>query len=87
MNEYEYDYLYARVEYPMEHGYRMEPVKLPPWIKIIIIEDKTENTKYVDVHSRIHVNKSVRLPTSYSGDFSNKKILIDVSGEISHRFL
>jgi hypothetical protein len=85
MTESKYDYLFARVEYPLERGYRMEPVKLPPWIHVVITEDA--GTKYVDVHSRIHVNKIVRLPTSYSGDFSDKKILIDVSWKITSMFL
>jgi len=87
MTESKYDYLFKRVEYPSEGGYRMEPVKLPPWIHVVITEDADTDAKYVDVHSRIHVNKSVRLPTSYGRGFSNKKILIDVSGEITHRFL
>ena len=80
-----YDYLFLRREYPLEGGYRMEPKPLPPWIYITITENK--GTKYVDVHSRLHVNTCVRLATSFSMDFSDRKILIDISGEVTRRFL
>ena len=83
--ERKYDYLYSRVEYPMEHGYRMEPTKLPPWIFVTILED--HDTKQLFVHSRIHVNKVVHMDMSYSSKFSDKQIIIDLSSKISKRFL
>jgi len=85
MQERRYDYLYSRVEYPSEGGYRMEPSALPPWIFVTILEE--QGTKWLFVHSRIHVNRVVRMDTSYSREFSDKKILIDLSGEIARRFL
>ena len=81
-----YDYLYNRAEYPMERGYKVEPVKLPSWIHITVTEDDAD-TKWVDVHSRIHLNKVVRLPTAYSSQFSDKQILKDISEEVARRFL
>ena len=80
-----YEYLYNRVEYPVERGYREEPVKLPPWIHVTIAEEC--DTKWADVHSRIHKNKVVRLHTAYSSQFSDKQILKDISDEVALRFL
>jgi hypothetical protein len=80
-----YDYLLVRVEYPRERGYRMEPRHLPDWLHLTIT--KQGNNKFVTVYSRIHVTKELRMPTSYSDEFSDYAILKDISGEISHRFL
>ncbi len=80
-----YDYLLCRVEYPAERGYRMEPSKLPPWIHVVITEDG--DSKWLTVHSRIHVNKEVRMSPSFSAQFSDWEILKDLSGKISKSFL
>lgn len=80
-----YDYLLCRVEYPAERGYRMEPSKLPPWIHVVITEDG--DSKWLTVHSRIHVNKEVRMEPSFSRQFSDRDILKDLSGKISQAFL
>jgi hypothetical protein len=80
-----YNYLLSRVDYPRERGYRMEPTPLPDWIYVVIT--KQGDDKYLTVHSRIHVNKEVRVGSTYSVDFSDWDILEEVSGEISKRFL
>ena len=75
----------SRVEYPMEHGYRMEVSPLPDWIYITITEK--DNSKYLTVYSRIHVNKEVKINPSYSIDFRDMDIIKDLSGEVASRFL
>jgi hypothetical protein len=80
-----YNYLICRVEYPAERGYRMELEKLPDWIHVTITEDK--DSKYLTVHSRIHVNKEVRVGPSYSVNFKDMDLLKDLSGQISSIFL
>lgn len=80
-----YDYLFRRVEYPAEGGYRMEPAKLPPWIHVVITEEG--DSKWLTVHSRVHVNKEVRMNPSYSAQFSDFDILKDLSGKITKSFL
>lgn len=84
MKERTYNYLYHRVEYPRERGYRMEQFKLPPYILVDIFEDGS--SKKVRVRSRIHINKEVVLPTSYSLEFRDAEILVDVSGKIAHMY-
>jgi len=85
MRDTTYDYLYVRVEYPRERGYRMEKKPLPPWMHVVITEEG--DSKSLTVYSRIHKNKEVKLGPSYSSKFSDRDILIDLSGKISHRFL
>lgn len=80
-----YDHLLCRVEYPAERGYRMEPKQLPDWIHVTITEQ--EDSKFLTVHSSIHVNKEVKVGPSYSVGFSDRDILKDLSGEVSGRFL
>lgn len=80
-----YNYLLRRVEYPEKRGYRMEPFKLPPWIHVIITEDG--DSRWLTVHSRIHVNKEVRMEPSFSSQFSDLDILKHTSVKISHAFL
>ena len=80
-----YNHLYARVEYPAERGYRMEVTPLPNWIHITITEDG--NSKFLTVHSRIHVDKEVKMNPSYSSEFTDREILIDMSGKVSEAFL
>lgn len=80
-----YDHLLCRVEYPAERGYRMEPKQLPDWIHVTITEQS--DSKFLTVHSRIHVNKEVKVGPSYSADFSDRDILKDLSGEVSGMFL
>lgn len=45
------------------------------------------DSKWLTVHSRIHVNKEVRMEPSFSRQFSDWDILKDLSGKISHAFL
>ncbi len=80
-----YNHLLCRVEYPMENGYRMEPEQLPDWIYITITENN--DNKYLTVHSRIHVNKEVKVGPNYSSEFSDRDIVKEQTGEISSRFL
>lgn len=80
-----YDHLYARVEYPRERGYRMEPQPLPDWIRVEIVQQGI--SKVVIVRSRIHVTKEVQLPTTYSVEFTDREILISVSGEVTRRWI
>lgn len=80
-----YNYLLSRVEYPMERGYRMEPFLLPDWIYITITEEG--DSKFLTVHSKIHVNKEVKLNPSYSSEFTDQEIIKDMSGKVSYRFL
>jgi hypothetical protein len=63
----------------------MEPKQLPDWIHITITEKP--HTKYLTVFSRIHVNKEVKVGPDYSPAFSDRDILIDLSAEVSSRFL
>lgn len=80
-----YNHLLVRVEYPAERGYRMEPKPLPDWIHLTITEDN--GSKYLTVHSRIHVNKEVRVGPSYSSDFEDRDLLKDLSAQVSSMFL
>lgn len=80
-----YDYLYVRVEYPAERGYRMEPRPLPSWIYVTITRGK--NNKYLTVYSRIHVDKNKRVGPTYSLDYSDEEVLKNLSGEIYSRYL
>lgn len=81
----EYYHLLVRVEYQSERGYRMETTPLPDWIHITITE--TLEDKYLEVHSRIHMNKRARVGPTYSLAFSDFEIIRDLSGEISRRYL
>ena len=76
-----YTHIYQRVEYPREGGYRMEAYALPDWMYLTVEQGK------LTVHSRIHVNKEVRVGPVYSSAFSVRDIIEDLSGEISHRYL
>jgi hypothetical protein len=80
-----YKYLFTRKYFPAEHGYRMEARALPDWMQVTITE--TDNSKQLAVQSRLHVNKNVNVGPSYSTEFSDREILIEQSGPISHRFL
>ena len=81
----EYYNLLARVEYPGDKGCRMEVIPLPDWIHITITE--TLEDKYLEVHSRIHMDKRARVGPTYSLTFSDYEIIKDLSGEISSRYL
>ncbi len=80
-----YNHLVYRVEYPRERGYRMEASPLPDWVYISISEENS--SKYMTVHSRIHINKEVRISPDYSTDFSDMDIIKELSGEVCRRFL
>jgi hypothetical protein len=80
-----YHHLYNRVDYPMEHGYRMEPMPLPNWMHISITQDG--DNKQLIVHSRIHKNKEVKINPVYSHKFTDRDIIKDLSEKIYDRFL
>ena len=80
-----YHRIYQRVEYPMERGYRMEPVQLPTWMHIEI--DTVDGSKHLTVHSRIHVNREVQVHPCYSTDFTDAEIIKDLSGKIYNMFI
>jgi len=77
----------VRVEYPLEGGYRMETQPLPNWIYLTVEEDINHSSKQLVVHSRIHMNKEVRMYPTYSNEYTDLEIIKDLSGEISRRFL
>ena len=81
-----YHHLVERVEYPMERGYRMESCPLSPWIHLTVSENKETGSKQLTVHSRIHMDKEVKVGPSYSSSFSDQELIKDMSGEISSRF-
>lgn len=81
-----YNHLYYRVEYPLERGYRMLPKPLPHYMHISITDD-SKGSKHLTVHSRIHVNKEVKVGPSYSAEFSDNDIIKDLTAEIHRRFI
>ena len=80
-----YKHIFQRVEYPRERGYRMETLRLPPWM-YIEVESKNDSKQLI-VYSRIHVKKMVKLNPTYSLSFSDNAIIKDLSGKISKLFL
>ena len=80
-----YEHILTRVEHPLERGYRMQAYPLPDWIHIRINRDSS--SKWLTVHSRLHINKCVKVGPSYSLDFSDRDIIKDQSAPISIRFL
>lgn len=81
-----YKYIYVRVEYPYEWGYRMEAKALPDYMYITIAEKDGSNSKIITVHSRIHVEKSSVIGPSYSKDWTDQEILKDQSGSIEYLY-
>ena len=55
---------------------RIRTLQLPSYLSIEIIQQG--NSKHVYVNSCIHVNKQLKLPHSYSLDWSDEEILNDV---------
>ena len=47
-----------------------------PWLTVRITEEG--DTKYVNILSRIHVNKDKRLGNCWSSEFSDAQILADI---------
>jgi hypothetical protein len=82
-----YHHLYHRVNYPRENGYRMESYQLPDWIYITITTIEEENSKYLTVYSRLHLDKEVVISPTYSCNFTDDEIIKDLSSEVSSRFL
>ena len=80
-----YDYIVERVKRPQQHGYRVEPKKLPFYLHLTITEE--DGRKYLTVHSKVHVEKEFKMPTSYSSEFSDWEIISDQSAKISKMFL
>jgi hypothetical protein len=64
----------------------MERKPLPDWIYVTVTTDDDNDTKYLTVHSRFHMNKEVRINSDYSTSFSDNEIIKDLSGDIAHRF-
>ena len=82
-----YYHLYHRVNYPMENGYHMESYPLPDWIYITITTIEEENSKYLTVHSRLHLDKEVVINPTYTCNFTDDDLIRDLSAEVSSRFL
>lgn len=78
-----YTYGIYRVHYA--RGYRMEPKPLPHWMHLTITTEG--NSKYLTVHSRIHINKEVRMLPDYSSNFTDNEIIKDLTGKIHQRFI
>jgi len=82
-----YHHLYHRVNYPSENGYRMESYPLPDWIYITVTTIKEGNSKYLTVHSRLHLNKEVVINPTYTCNFTDDEIIRHLSAEVSSKFL
>ena len=80
-----YTHLYHRVEYPAERGYRMEAHPTPDWMHLTV--ETVGDSKWLTVHSRIHMNKEVRMNPSYSTKFTDQEIIKDLSGRIYSDFI
>ncbi len=85
MNINRYNYLMYRVEYPQERGYRMEASRLPDWIYITITEEG--DSKWMTVYSRWHVEKEYRINPTYSSDFTDRQMLIELSAQVHRMFI
>ena len=79
-----YNYIFNKVPYPLENGYRFELVSLPPWMHIEI--EKGADKRLV-VFSRIHVRKEVRMNPSFPLDASDEDIIKYLSQKIRSMFL
>lgn len=79
-----YDYTVGIFWCIEKHGYYTEQQKLPDWMHIVVTNDN--DSKYLTVHSRIHMNKEVRVGQEYSTDYSDNDIIKELSGEIAYRF-
>lgn len=80
-----YNFLLEKKWYFEEQGYRWESIKLPDWIQLEIVE--IGRTKQLYVHSRIHVNKLVKLEPRFSNSFSDREILKYFSDRIKSGWL
>lgn len=80
-----YHHIYERVEYTDEHGYRMEPVSLPNWMGIMMMENKQR--KQLAIYSRVHVKKFYNVGPQYCITFTDEQIIRELSTEIRRRFL
>ena len=56
---------------------RIRTLQLPSYLSIEIIQQG--NSKHVYVNSTAHVNRQLKLPHSYSIDWSNEEILNDLA--------
>lgn len=81
----EYHYIFRLVGYPEERKFRMEAEPLPDWMYLTITEK--DDSKFLTVHSRIHVNKEVLMQPSYSKEFSDNSIIEDLSPKIYEWFI
>lgn len=75
-----YNHLYLREYNNVVRKVMTEAVPLHDWLYVTIT---TENdSKYVTVFSKHHVNKALTLPTGYSMEYSDTDILLDQSDNI-----
>ena len=79
---YIYNYIFCKIYYP--YGYRTETQTLPDYIHLEIKTEKSSKVLYV--HSKIHVNKCVKVGPSYSLEWKDNEIINDLSGDIARRF-
>lgn len=85
MTTTEYRYIFRKVQYPEERGYRWKPFSLPDWIHLCI-EDDGESKRLI-VHSRIHVTKVSQVGPDHSIEFTDREIIRSLSGKVSYRYL
>ena len=78
-----YHHLLIEIREPF--GTRIGPRDLPPWLHVTITEDA--DSKWLTVHSRIHVRSEVRMHPTFSTEFTDFEILRQLSPAISHAFL
>jgi len=81
-----YDYTVGMFWCIENHGYYTEQQELPDWMHIVVTNDNDSDSKYLTVHSRIHMDTEVRVGPEYSTDYSDHDIIKELSGEIAYRF-
>lgn len=62
-------------------------IPLPSYLHLTITTDTESECKYVTAYSKIHVNKEVRLSSTYSLDYSDQEILKDNALDIFQMYL
>ncbi len=80
-----YNYTFVKTWCGQLNGHYTEREELPDWMHIVVTTDN--DSKYLTVHSRIHMNKEVRVGPEYSTDFSDEAIIKELSGEVDYRFM
>ncbi len=80
-----YNHIYIMEWCFASNGHYTTAKKLPYWIHLTIT--KLGDSKYLTAHSRIHMNKCVRVGPEYSADFTDNQILKELSYDVSDKFL